>query len=365
MGKYDQEEHNMSSEIFSPKPTDNLGKGYFPETARKLPPTPPELPSVPKPPIEFPKRPETTPPPEPTSRRGLYARLAGTLLIAIATAGPAIDHHVKNETVITPDAIGRDVVSIPAFYADLMSRLTRKEATPNFDNTLDSSTIRTINSVVIRDLREIETIPTVPSGPNPKHDVNLLVPIKGLPTEGKLDYDKDFPEQNPSNPIYSPTETNYAKENNVRDKIIFKNIPKDTVIVAPTDGKLEFITIPERSLPGTLAGANLYYKGADGIMYQYLMGATNGYSGLKALINTEPFKIQPMVSLAEREKLWVPVKRGQPIMAVLETTDFTITGQAWPSGQLGVGRLSIYPVNINLITLPNPNRENKVAILEK
>lgn len=50
------------------------------------------------------------------SRKGLYARLAGALLVLAATGGPAVDNHIKNEPEVTLPAVGRDVVSIPGFY---------------------------------------------------------------------------------------------------------------------------------------------------------------------------------------------------------------------------------------------------------
>lgn len=367
MAKYIQEgPTNMSSEIFSPKPADNLGnKGYFPETARKLPTTLPDTYfPMPKPPAEFPKRPQ---PETKLSKKALYARLAGTLLIAIATAGPAIDHHVKNETAITPDAIGRDVVSIPAFYADLMSRLTRKEATPNFDNTLDNGTISTINSVVIHDLKEIEAIPTVPSGPNPKHDINLLMPIQSISPSKTIDYNKDLIGKNDANPIFAEQSRRYAKEQDVKNSVIFSNIPQDSTIIAPIDGELEFT---KDSQTDSLVGlAMLFYKDSNGILHQIMITGT-AHDFFSQLVEAKPFVYaKGFVSSEERSKFWVSVKRGQPIMKTVRNTNIKISTMAWPSGAAGreisKNGEHLYPTNLNLITLDLPSGINKLAVVGK
>lgn len=204
MGQYGQEEHNMSSEIFSPKPSDNLGnKGYFPETARKLPPTLPELPPMPKPPIEFPKQPETNPQPE-SSRKALYVRLAGALLAIAATGGPATAHHIQNESAITPDAIGRDIASIPGFYWNVgkgaiedierLIGIKQKEAILPYDTSkTEIQTITAgINAKSITDLTQEEIVSifndaislqvaakdqTIPPDAG-KNNVKILLPAK-------------------------------------------------------------------------------------------------------------------------------------------------------------------------------------------
>lgn len=367
MGKYGQEEHNMSSEIFSPKPSDNLGnKGYLPETAQARPPTLPTRRPMPKPPIDFPKRPEITPPPEP-SRKALYARLAGTLLIAIATAGPAIDHHMQNETAITPDAIGRDALSIPDFYSGLISKLTRKEPTPNFDNTVDNGTISTINSVVIHDLKEIEAIPTVPSGPNPKHDINLLMPIQGISPSGTIDYNKDLIGKNDANPIFAEQSRKYAKEQDVKNSIIFRNIPKDSVIVAPIDGELDFSKFSQED--SLIAMARLFYKDSNGILQQVMISGTS-HDFFSQLAKAEPLPLgKGFVSFEEGSKFRVSVKRGQPIMKTVKNTDIKLSAMAWPSGAAGreisKNGEHLYPTNLNLITLDLPSGANKLVVVEK
>ncbi len=127
----------------------------------------------------LPKRPEgvSSDSPEPkkrptTSRRAIIARLAGTLL-AVATVGPAIDHHINYESELNLPAVGRDVASIPGFYLNLgnsaidgiqglFNRETPVPIPPDvFDNNALGGTISSENTVALSQEEIKRTLPPI------------------------------------------------------------------------------------------------------------------------------------------------------------------------------------------------------------
>lgn len=244
--------------------------------------------------------------------------------------------------------------------------LSRPAETPAFfDPAADKGTISAANSIIITDLKEIESIPTIPPGTNPKHDINILAPSLNPSPGKKIDYSKSFSGgESPSFTPYAPEETKYAKEQNVKEKWIFKDVPQNTVIPAPADGLLEFSMRPKVDPAGTVDGVNLYYKGSDGAAYQLAIFGDPG-DHFKPSVDAKPFSLDDDISLDDRMKLWVPVKRGDTIMVTLQQTNLWYKAKAWPSGEIGVGSNKTYPVNINFITLPDGAGQDKVAILAK
>lgn len=211
--------------------------------------------------------------------------------------------------------------------------------------------------------QQLHGIPTVPPGDNPKHDIYILAPFLNIQSGEKIDYAKEF--IGDTAPVYyGPDETKYAKEQNIKEKVVLKGIPKDTVIRAPADGLVEFAMRPKIAPSETVEGANLYYKGPDGVMYQLMIFGNPG-DFFKPLIDAKPYELGTNQNLADRKKMFVQVKRGDPLMATLQITDLFSNGRAWPSGELGVGSNKNYPVNLNFITLPDGAGQEKLAILAK
>lgn len=250
----------------------------------------------------------------------------------------------------------------------ILERFRLIETPPTFDNTKDYGTIGN-NNIIQIDKNMLANIATIPTVPAPKHDINLLMPFQNLPSDTSIAYDKILIEDHQSFPVI-PAQVKYAKEQNVKDQIVFKNIPKDTVILAPVDGLLEFYVIrPDVAPSGTIEAINLFYKSPEGTIYQVgIFGSGTVFNPLgnffKPLIEATPDILGQNPSVDE-STLRVEVKRGQPIALTLVSTDLNFTSKGWPSGKIGVGAPETYPTNINLITLPDSLGQNKVAILEK
>lgn len=220
-----------------------------------------------------------------------------------------------------------------------------------FNNDKDSGVIGNNNTIGIDGtmLANIDIVPT----PTLRHDINLLTPFKALPPSVNINYEKSF-----TGIAYDKEETDNAKENNIKDTITFKDIPKDAIIVAPVDGLLEFYSVPRVAREGSIQAINFFYKSADGKIYQISMGGSVA-NLFKSLIDVKPFTFEKGT---DESALRVEVKRGQEVAMLLQTADLSLTTKTWVSGQFA-GKIS--PDNINLITIPNNVGQDKLAILEK
>lgn len=291
----------------------------------------------------IPRSPQPEKPKKKSWIKSKTASIVGSVLTAVGLLGGVAyvaDHY--------------GIIDIPGIHGSI-------DVPSGFDNAKDSGAIGS-NNIINIDMVALANIDTIPAIPTPKHDINLLTPFQGLPSDVNIDYSKRFTGQNQT--FFNSEETKYAEEQNIKDEITFKSIPKNSVIPAPMDGSLEFTRVPGVTPEETVNCASIYYKSSDGIVYQLQVGGRGG-DFFKQLIEAMPFGSNPEESLADREKKFVSVKRGQPILETLQTTDLHLIVKAWPSGKLGVGATETYPNNINLITLPDNLEQNKIAILEK
>jgi len=218
---------------------------------------------------------------------------------------------------------------------------------PTFDNAQVSGAIGSNNEIKI-DAATLDKVPTLPSVATPKHDIYLLTPFQNIPSGVNIAYNKNFGGD------FNPGELSNAKDQNIKNNIIFENVPKDTVIIAPFDGQIEFYANPSDAA-GVCEMANLFYFAPDGAVHQLLIGGP-----FQALIDEKPF-LTGQINLNE-DSLLVSVNRGQPIAKTLQTRAIGFTAQAWPKG-LGTATYYIYPDNLNLITLPDGSGQEKLAIL--
>lgn len=310
---------------------------------------------------------------------GTKTRIALATLLAAEGVGAVVNERINDhdQPVSVHAKIVEDLKWPLSLAAYGLEMFRGKEApvsvSPIFDNTADKGTITAANSIIIDSLDAIKDIPTIPPGDNPKHDIYILVPFQDISSE-KINYSKNF--LGDAQPLRYGSETKYAKERNVKDNIEFKDVLKDTVILAPADGRLRFAKIlaPE----GAVDAITLIHKGHDGKAYQLMLGLNVGFFK-PLLIEVEPFLIDPErlkwiaqnINPAEREKLeqdfWVDVKRGQPIATTLQAANLSISNQVWPSGEFGKERIDspIYPGNIAFITISSQTEQAKITILGK
>ena len=330
-----------------------------PKPGEKLAPGSPGSPE-PKKPTESPEKPKKEKTPSGKKARMALAGLA--ILGTVETTGAVVQEQI-NEQPISAQSVVQDLIWPwnlgKSAIEDIRAIFNKEAKVPStFDNAKDSGTMGS-NNIVNIDETTLANIDTIPEVPTPKHDINILTPFQGIQSNINIDYGKDFRGQN--QPLYGLDETKYAKEQNIKDNIIFKSIPKDTIILAPVDGLLEFYARPEKAPAGTIEAVNFFYKSPEGTLYQIGMGGSPG-DFFKPLVDAKPYMFERNV---DESVLRVEIKRGQPIALTLQSTDLGLTTVGWPSGEIGVGSSKTYPANINLITLPDNLGQSKVAILEK
>lgn len=306
--------------------------------------------------------------PQPPKKRGLGKKtkiaLAGFGLAVASPLGVAAgQHHFKADEPISPAGITRDIQAIPGQIADWF-RSGKVDVPPFFDNSKNSGAISPNNSVIIRGLSLIQNVEVVPSGANPKHDVNLLFPIQGLPPTG-INYSKDFQGKNDSNPIFPEEIRQYAKANGIENVMVFQGIPKDSIIISPVDGVIRYNDGGNHVPPGQVHSAIMSYSAPDGTVQNILIAITltsrSNNSGFLPLIQSKLFKVGDAGK--DIREFQVPVKRGQPIFRTTkDASEVRITTMALPTPTSSGNEL--YPTNINLITTPNPSTgEQKVVIV--
>lgn len=234
-----------------------------------------------------------------------------------------------------------------AYHHDL---LPIHEVSSTFDNSQYSGAIGKNNTIEI-DEDTLSKIATTPATKTPKRDVNLLLPIQDLPLKTNISYDKLLA-------LGKGSIAEAAKKQEIKNTIAFRSIPKDSIVLAPADGSIQFYKRPE-SPEGVVDSANLLYKGPEGLYQILIFGQGTLF---KPLINVTP---RTTYRGADDPSFHAEVKRGQPIFMTVQLGDLMLTNQVWPSGQFGVGLDQVYPNNINLITIIDKTGQEKVVVLGK
>lgn len=244
--------------------------------------------------------------------------------------------------------------------ANKLQGIGKDDSIPSsFDKTKSEGTMGTSNSIVTNDLSIIKDVETVPSGENPRHDINLLMPIKGIPASGRIDYSKRFTGESDSSPMYAEEARQYAKANEVKDSMAFTDIPKDHVVISPADGYIIFNRVRKNLPAGMVHGAMIFHTVPDGTEERVLLGENSGKLFVP-LIPTEFYT----GDASQIEAIKVPIKRGQEILRTTEDDNtINMLSYALPSPSSN-SNYPDYPTNINLIATPDPSSgQPKVVIV--
>jgi len=200
-----------------------------------------------------------------------------------------------------------------------------------FENAKEDGIICSKNWMETDDLKIINSIPLIAEEIDSQDTINILMPFQISDPNVKMQYERELNEIN---------------------KINFKNVPSDSIIVSPIDGQLLFTAI---SYAGReeVAIATIYFQDSNGAKHSLVLGenvvvnnchaSPTGFS-FKPLVDATPYEYQSNLDIAT---LCVPVKRGQPIMMNTQKGDISLTSN----------------MKLNLITLPDSATQQQKAVV--
>lgn len=232
------------------------------------------------------------------SKKALYARLAGTLLALAATAGPATQHQITNETQVNLPAIGRDVASIPGFYwnfgkstvEDISGLFGKKEIVvpSTFDPKASRGVIGENNTVQVN-ANEYEKV-----APPLYKDNTLTIPMAVKFKDNKI----------------RPLNIEMSENSGTLTKTVMtmNGLEEGDILISPIDGTIKASYAPwQLKADDSLQSSAFFIDATDGSKISFMYSTT----GIKPLIEFVPS--------SEPEKA-IPIKKGQPI-AVLTTSN--------------------------------------------
>lgn len=131
-------------------------------------------------------------------RKALYARLVGTLAALAATAGPAVNHQINDETQVNLPAITRDISSIPGFYwnlgksavKDIQGLFNKEIPVPTtFDINASKSSIEAGVNAVVVSKTELKKAYEEQSAQNTDGRPTVVFPVKFTASGQRIDYE--------------------------------------------------------------------------------------------------------------------------------------------------------------------------------
>jgi len=289
---------------------------------------------------------------------GRKLRNIGLTTLAIATAiegAGAVATELTNNVPMTGETIKADLAWPwnlgKSATADIQKILEKQpEGIYNFP---DKGTLNAANSIVITDLNAIKDISPLPATPTLKNDIYLLQPVENLNVVNSVQYGMDLEGKSDINPIFQEKYRQEAIKNNVRNMLLLKNIPKDSILLAPIDGTLRYndINAPD----GAINGLEIFFKAPDGT--EVIISLADYDQFLTPLIDT----ITPFTGNNESsDVIYIQVKRGQPIAKTLQLGDVFMEATAQQSLTSADGS---HPTNINLISIPDPKTGKQATVI--
>ena len=269
-------------------------------------------------------------------------------MLALIEGTGAITTELTNNVPMTGETIKADLAwpwnLVKSIAADVQKYLENQKQAHDLYNFPDKGNINAGNSIVIADLNAINDISPLPTTPTPKNDVYLLEPVEDLDVTSPVEYGRDLEGKSDINPIFQEQYRQEAIKNNVRNMLLLKNIPKDSVLLAPIDGTLRYNNIDAPN--GTVNGLEIFFKAPDGA--ELIISLANYDQFLIPLIDT----ITPFTGNNESsDTIYIQVKRGQPIAKTFQLGEVFMEATAQQSLTSADGS---HPTNINLLSIPDP-----------
>jgi hypothetical protein len=294
---------------------------------------------------------------EAPGNHGRKLKIIGLVTLAVllaAEAAGAITTELTNNVPMTGETIKTDLA-----WPWNLGKSATEEVQKFFNNKSDplygypyKGTLTAGNSITVNNLDAIKDISPLPTTPTPKNDVYLLEPVEGLDVTSPVEYGMDLAGKGNSSPFQEQYKQEAIK-NNVMNLLLFKNIPKDSVLLAPADGTLRYFA--DNAPDGIVDGAEIVFTAPDGTEEKISI-ARNDILLIAPLID----EVKPFTGHnAPNDQIYIQVKRGQPIMKTLQSGDILMTSIAQPK----TGSSYIFPTNINLITIPDPKTGKEATVI--
>lgn len=279
------------------------------------------------------------------TRIGLIIAAALLLIEATGAVATELPNNVPmtgvtiKEDLAWPWNLGKSTV------ADVQKFLEKEKQAHEMFNFPDKGAITSNNSIVITNLDAIKDVSPLPATPTVKHDIYLLQPVENLDVTKTVEFGMDFAGKSSPDAYFKEYEQEAIK-NNVKNMLLLKNIPTDSVLLAPIDGMLRYFAdnVPD----GTVGGAEIIFITPDGTEEEIGLSSYNSVIPMTPSVDG----ITPFTGHnAPSDVVYMQVKRGQPIAKTLQSGDILMTADAQPDKNNSSNR---YPTNINLISLPDP-----------
>jgi hypothetical protein len=237
--------------------------------------------------------------------------------------------------------------------ADVQKYLEKEKQAHAFFNFPDKGTISAGNSIVITNSDVIKDVSPLPAIPTAKHDIYLLEPVENLDVTNPVEYGMDLAGKGNSSPFPEQYQQEAIK-NNVKNMLLLKNIPEDSVLLSPIDGVLRYLAFPDPNI--TDVGAEIVFTASDGTEEEISIAGFDILRLAPLIDSITPFT----GNNPPGDIIYIQVKRGQPIAKTLQSGDLLVTSIAQPDKN---NSSNIYPTNINLLSIPDPTTGTQKTVI--